>query len=287
MFLKPFTDFLKFALPLKTGSRVVTITAVDDKAGLYSLPTTLSLQYAGETLKPALHTLAVGVAKYSKDKSITELKYAAKDAIDFASTIKSIQSDIYRKIEEPIVITDDKATTYNIETAINNLIKRTIEDDVVMLFFSGHGVQENGNGYFLSNDAETDNIRSSALKFTDIIEVIGALVDRNCKIIVFFDACHAGGLRSTKSMPSIQFVCPGSVIYNSSTATQESLESKKYPNGVFTAALIEALKGKAKGEDGHINTLKVDTYVKETVIKETDGKQSPTTDNKQGEFNLF
>jgi uncharacterized caspase-like protein len=131
-------------------------------------------------------------------------------------------------------------------------------------------------------------VRSSALKFSDIQDDIDALVERNCKVIVFFDACHAGGLDGTKAvLSSIQFSSPGAIVYSSSTAAQLSQESKKYQNGVFTGALIDALKGKAKDEDGFITTLKLESYIKDAVSKETGGAQTPTIKNNQGEFILF
>jgi uncharacterized caspase-like protein len=126
------------------------------------------------------------------------------------------------------------------------------------------------------------------LKFSDIQDDIEVLTERNCKVIVFLDACHAGGLSGTKAaLNSIQFSSPGAIVYRSSTESQLSQESKKYENGVFTGALVNALKGKAKDEDGFISTLKLDSYIKESVIKETNGSQSPTTENKQGEYILF
>jgi len=282
------SDEIEIPLPTKEGIRNIALTAVDTKNDLHSATQYLSLTFKGETSKPVLRTLAVGVGKYSKDKNINELPYAAKDAIDFANTIKGISTKEYREIEEPVVLTDEKATAYAIRTAFNNL-SQNAQEDVVILYFSGHGEQAFNETYYLSYEAEANNLLSSTVNFKEIDVAVNLLVNEfRCKVIVFMDACHAGALGNTKStFQSVRYVNPNAVIYSSCTASQKSLESKIRPNSVFTAALLDALNGKAKDKDLHITTSEVYNYIKNAVHEETNGAQTPTIENKQGEFILF
>ena len=68
----------------------------------------------------------------------------------------------------------------------------------------------------------------------------------------FLDACHSGaallpeekGIVRQTNFDLNNIVGEGELIVSSSKANQVSWESKRYPNGVFTRRLIEALQSK-------------------------------------------
>jgi hypothetical protein len=278
-------DELQIKLPVSDGKRIIQLTAKDAR-GFNSEPVSLALQYTGAKLKPVLHTLVIGVGKYN-DATITPLEFAAKDAEDMSKTFRNVPATLYRKIEEPILLTNEKATASNIKRAITQIKNKANQDDVVMLYFSGHGVQEDGQSYFLSSDAELKDLFATAFNFNDIHVVISQLTTKQCKVITFMDACHAGALNTKAAFQPIQFAEPGAITFTSSTSGQKSIESKTRKNGVFTAALIDGLNGKARDKNGDITTLELGKYIKEIVQQETNGTQTPIIENKIGEFVLF
>jgi hypothetical protein len=281
------SDELEIPLPAKAGTRNIALVAVDEKNGLHSATQYISLPFRGEEFKPVLHTLAIGVGKYAK-KNITELKYADKDAIDFANTIKGISTNQYREIKDPIVMTNEQADYLSIKKALGNIVKNAKQEDVVILFFSGHGEQDMGNTYYLSHDANTNDLYSSALDFEELNKAVNLLKgDKLCKVLLFMDCCHAGAMSGAKStFKPIQLVSPNAVKYYSCSAGERSYESTKRPNGIFTAALIDALNGKARDKDQNISTMGLSNYITHTVSAER-SDQSPYCDNTQGTFIIF
>ncbi|WP_163631166.1 WG repeat-containing protein [Paludibacter sp. 221] len=283
--VKRASNELVLKLPTQ-GTNYVQLIARDSK-GLTSEPVSIELNYTGGKLKPTLHMVSVGVSKYN-DRDIKDLMFGAKDAVDFANTITKNKSDLYKEIKQPVVLTNEKATALKIKTALNTLAKNVEQGDVVFLFFSGHGAEEDGDKYFLSADAESGNLYSTAVNFEDINRAMRILKDKLCSVIIFMDACHAGGLFATKNVQSKVYEIPvGITGFLSSTSMQKSVEDPKWNNGIFTRALIDGMNGKAKDANGHVNTLDLGNYIKSTVMKETKQSQSPTTQNAIGEFILF
>ena len=222
------------------------------------------------------------------DPNIADLAHAAKDAKDIARAVAGANPEGYRKIEEPILLTDAHATAVSLKTALMQLARSVRQDDVAILYFSGHGAQENDETYFLTSDAVEGNLYATAVNFNDIRTAMRILVDKHCRVVVFMDACHAGALYNTKSISrTLQFAQPGVIGFYSSTDSQQSNEAEKWQNGVFTRALLDGLAGEARDGQGNITTLELERYIKTTVANETDGIQTPIVENNVGDFILF
>jgi len=69
----------------------------------------------------------------------------------------------------------------------------------------------------------------------------------------------------------------GVIAMCSSTGRQFSLESNEHQQGVFTLAIVEGLRGKAKQVDGAVYLHHLDVYVTDRVRELSRGQQSPTT----------
>lgn len=265
---------LALTLPRKAGRTNIQLIARDSH-GFVSEPVSLTLNYTGDRPKPTLHLFAVGVGSYS-DPNIGDLDLAAKDASDMVEVITGIENKAYGKIEPPVLLTDGEATAVKLKTELMALANRARQEDVVMLYFSGHGAKENDVTYFLSSDAVSGNLYATAVNFDDIKTVSRILVDKHCKVVVFMDSCHAGSLYNTKSYnQTLQFAAPGVITFCSSTSSQKSNEAEKWQNGVFTRALVDGVKGMAKDENGNVTIVNLEHYVKNTVEKETKGTQTP------------
>ncbi|MCQ2235272.1 MAG: caspase family protein [Paludibacteraceae bacterium] len=277
---------ITLSLPRSTGgvSRIQLIAK--DGHGQNSDPASITLRYVGAEGKPGLHLLAVGVSDYNQ--ADLKLQNAAKDAQDFINTIKGLGLDQYDKIVSSTLITDKEATDRNIKRNLSQLVSKVNQGDVIMLFFSGHGAKEGESTYFLSVNAESDDLFSSAVNFDDIKNATRRLKDKKCRIIVFMDACHSGALYGQKSIAENYALSePGIIGFYSSTESQKSNESEKWENGIFTKSLLEGLKGKAADENGNITLDKLESYIREAVRKATNGTQMPIFENKQGNFVLF
>ena len=274
---------LTLTLPRMEDCRVQLIAK--DKNGQNSDPAVVLLHYRGNRPKPNLHVFAVGVSDY--EQTDLELQHAAKDASDFSKVVFDMKTSMYVK-KTPVLITDKNATDKNIKKGLSTLVNQVEQGDVVMLFFSGHGAKEGRETYFLSCNAESNDLFSSAVNFDAIRTAIRRLKDRKCRVLIFMDACHSGALYGQKSVAeSFALSEPGVIGFYSSTESQKSNESEQWNNGIFTKALIEGLRGQAKDADGNITIDELERYIRESVRKATNGKQMPIFENKQGNFVLF
>jgi hypothetical protein len=283
------TDEISIPVPRKEGQRRIQIQARDSK-GLFSEPQYLSLTYIGEKQKPTLYTLAIGVGEYD-DPNISDLMFGAKDARDVAATIKAMKTDVYEKIEEPVVLTDAAATSMAIKEALEELTNKSKPEDVVIIYLSGHAVEENKKKYYLASDTRTDRLFSSGIKFNEIKDITNMLVDGHCKVMLFMDTCHSGGMinaGNTKDISeTLQLADPSIIEFYSSTAAQKSVEKKEWGNSAFTRALIDGLNGKAQDKNKNVTTESLQKYIYDAVTKMTNNTQKPIQITEIGHYVIF
>ncbi len=238
----------------------------------------------GFNIKPKLYVLAIGVSKYTKHPE-NNLKFAAKDATDFAAAMTLQKGRLYRDVSAK-VLTDAQATRENVVDGLQWLKRSATQHDVAMIFMSSHGDNSSGQYYFIPSDFDKARLESTSVLFTYIKDAVASIPG---KVIVFLDTCHAGdvlGNRGTKAIPpNIDGIVNelisaenGAVVFTSSTGRQQSLEDQKWNNGAFTRALIDGLGGKADlTGKGRITINMLDLYLSERVKELTQGRQTPTT----------
>ena len=279
-------DEVELILPKDKDRLCKVMLSITDGSGFYSENKTISLRYVGEMPKPKLHIFAVGVSEYDS-RNLSKLEYAAKDAKDFVATVRSSDLSMYEKLVTPIIFTNEAATKSGIEKGLASLVRDVDQDDVVMLFFSGHGVTDGEDTYFMSVDAEGDE-PYTGVDFSLIRKNMTKMIEKKCKVLIFMDACYSGAMYLTKSnLKNITFADSDIIGFYSSTASQTSAEFSKDENGVFTKALISGLKGKAKNKEGEITAYGLGKYISDYVSDKTDGKQSPIVENKVGDFVIY
>lgn len=271
------------SLPQEVGECYVTMQVVDSQGDIKQ--ERLVLNYTGAKPKPVLHIFAVGVSNYNQPA--LRLNQAAKDAIDFVDVLKKSNTSQYERLANPIVLTDKTATEKEIKRSLRQLENTTNQEDVVMIFFSGHGEKEGNETYFLPVDAEKEDLLATAVDFDIIRKAVQRLVDKKCRVVVFMDACYSGTLGSKGANDDLTLAAPGVVGFYSSTANQQSKESKEWNNGIFTKVLLEGLKGGAVNADGEITIYKLQSYISDGVKRATGGKQSPIINNEQGDMVLL
>ena len=278
-------DYEEKPLSLPTSGQCYVMFRVNDGSGNSSTEQ-ITLKYTGNRAKPDLHVLSVGISDYN-DKSL-QLQLAAKDATDFARTIEKVSDPQYRKIHTPTILTNQQATKAGIEQALYNVQENALEGDVIMLFFSGHGEQANDDAYFLSCDAKKDALFSTSVGFSMINGLMNKMTEKNCKVLIFMDACYAGAMLNTKSIDEPFARAPKTIVgYFSSTSNQKSVESETWKNGVFTQTLIEGINGAANDGNGNITIESLRTYLRTTVPAKTNNKQTPVTKIDTDDYILF
>lgn len=269
------------SMTIPLPERNVSLTVIAENAFGTSPPSTIQLQWAGESSaepppKPRLYALAVGISDYSNE-SLSDLKFASKDAEDFANIIKQQQDGFYREVTVK-VLRDPEHEQFR--DGLAWLGEKTSGDDVAMLFVAGHGVNdENGDYFFLASDANPDQIAHTAVPHDEIRESLSSLPG---KVIAFFDTCHSGnvmgGIADINGVVNdLTAAENGVVVYSSSSGNQVSLENPIWGNGAFTKALVDGLEGEAASYGDEITVKQLDAYLSHRVKDLTEDRQTPVT----------
>lgn len=272
---------VELPMPQETGRKTVVAIQIEDASGIIWDQKRISLNYVNEH-KPTLHIFAVGISEYPVS-DLLDLKYGAKDAQDFVNTIKSLDLSRYKEVKQTLIL-DKEANANYVRTQLNKLVNRVDQEDVVMLFFSGHGINEDDKWYFMTYGIPVNDC-VNALDFAFIKEQMKKMSkDKNCHVLIFMDACHSGGMYGQKGyVKDITLSEAGINGFYSSAASKKSREENG--NGLFTRALIDGIKGAADiDHGGSISISELREYINKTL---KDKGQSPVFDNPGGDYVIF
>ncbi len=178
------------------------------------------------------------------------------------------------------------ATT--IRRSISQFFANKTRDDLLLLYFSGHGVlDENGRLYLATKETERNYLRGTAIPATFITDEMDH--SRSRRQVLILDCCHSGAFaRGSKGVTGASVGTAtafegkgfGRVVLNASDATQYAWEGDQVigeaENSVFTHYLIQGLQtGRADADgDGEITVDELYDYVYEQVVSQTP-KQTP------------
>jgi hypothetical protein len=199
--------------------------------------------------------VAVGIADYPGTKNDLNLPVADAEAIvELYSLNKSAQTRL---------LTNSNATKNAIISSTKALFGKAKSNDIVVLFFSGHGYP----GGFAAYDEMLD--------YADVRAIFAASKSKHK--MVFADACFSGTLRDAKGGDrSIERYDADVMLFLSSRHNESSIESPGMKNGFFTTCLVRCLKGASDyNKDRTITARELYNGVSDGVIKLSRGRQHP------------
>lgn len=216
--------------------------------------------------------ILIGINDYV-DTSIADLTKARDDAKGMSALLnKKGEFDYIFTMTDNLDFRDPLfPTKANIESKINAVIDEAQPNDMVLLFFSGHGTNDtNGNGYLLPVDTRIKEPNASAVQVEAIVE---KLTKKNIKkSLLILDACRDVINKEEKSLGQAGLKekkfdeAEISATFYSTKAGYVSYEEKDFANGVYTNFLLAGLKGEADAnQDGIVTLSELDVYVQESV----------------------
>ena len=235
----------------------------------------------------------IGISDY-KYPGIPDLRYADRDATEFYKFLKSPQGGGFAENRIKFLI-NENATTQNIRDALFVFLRQAIEEDLVYIYFSGHGIPEPDNPdnlYLATYDTDPERLASTAFPMWDIETALARHIPAE-KVVLLADACHSGGISGgigtrniaqqnliNKYLIELMKAKPGKVIFTASEVGEVSQESQKWGggHGVFTYFFLEGLKGAADtNKDGIVTLGEAIDYTDEHVRRATNARQHPDT----------
>jgi tetratricopeptide (TPR) repeat protein len=245
--------------------------------------------------------LIIGISKY-RDNRIPSLRYASSDARSLYNWLISSNGGRYSPTRVKLLI-NEKATFKNIRNALFTWLKQPLKEDMVTIFYAGHGSSDSPdtpeNLYLLPYDADYNNIATTGFPMWDFETALKRFISAD-QVVIIADACHSGGigggfdrqrrgaraLKANKINTSLEKLTnagKGVAILSSASDDQLAQEGSKWGggHGVFTYYLLQGLKGKADyNGDNLVSMGELIPYVSEKVRRATYNSQSPTISGK-------
>jgi hypothetical protein len=210
--------------------------------------------------KSQVWVMSVGVAAYKNPR--IALKYPQSDALEMQGLWRGPEGGSL-DYDHIMVLTNDHATRRNILDSMRALFSRASENDMVVFYFSGHGLK----GAFLPHDYDDNDVK---IDYTEVNELLAACPAKHK--LVIGDACFVGSLWASKSVDPVVLketqedkkegflrelikTAPGTAFLLSSSADEESFEISSYGRSIFTHYILEGLKGAANSNGDDIITV--------------------------------
>ncbi len=252
---------------------------------------------------PQRLAIIVGINKYEAEEEIPVLDGAENDAKEI---LKRLTTAADFKVPDNYFLIGKKATHRAINKAISDVFRKDVDNNLVLFYFSGHGiVDENNEGYLAPYDMDPDDPYICGINMEGLRDVINKSKNK-ASVLVVLDCCYAGiATRGTRSIPELQtknlyalqlkklVESPqqdnpltsgrGRLILASSEASAVSREkndckdlenSEPHTHGAFSFHLIEGLDGKAADPETGIITIESLRKHIENQMK-LEGRQRP------------
>jgi WD40 repeat protein/uncharacterized caspase-like protein len=266
-------DLAQFAAFVEPGKKNAVEVRAYNAAGSISSRGVIVLfdaPAAANAEPPSLWAVVVGSSDYAGDA--LDLNFAAKDAEDFATALEVAGAGLFAGRTHVSLLTTSatdpgrRPTVAGIEGAFDEVRRRAKAGDVLVVYFSGHGISrggEDGDYYYLTCEATSGNLDDSVLRaavalssarLSELMLAVPAL-----KQVLVLDTCAAGRLvdqlskrreisssarRALEDMKGVT----GTFILAGSAADRVSYEASRYGQGLLTYSLLEGMRGGALRE---------------------------------------
>ena len=286
----PGPDFeVKQELALDPGENRIEVIAYEGRNLLASLPARTTITYDGpaDAAKPKLHILAIGIDAYEdyggsppgsgKIYKFPPLGSSVPDAKAFAAEMEKAGAGQYAQVRVTLAL-DGDATAAKLDETFTKIAKEIGPRDTFVLYAAAHGYSVDGRFYLIPQDYQ-GGPNPKALKFRAIgqerLQDWIANRIKAKKALILLDTCELGALTGgyTKSRtegPATEAAvgrlheATGRPVLTAASPGKHAYENYK-GHGVFTYALMEALRlGDANG-NGKIEVSELAAYVEKRV----------------------
>jgi hypothetical protein len=295
---------------LKPGeANTIEVFAYNAEGYLRSRGVRVEYTPAGEAAPPpALWAIVCGVSDYRGDA--IDLRYAGKDAADFAAALKLAAEGLLgaQKVHVALLVAEPvegatRPTRENLAKAFASA-KAAGPDDLFVVYLSGHGVNWGGQDgdfhYLLADAAGTDLTdpevrRQATVSSAELTEWIKAIPATKRQVLIL-DTCASGKmvekLTERREIPGSQVRAldrlkdrTGVFVLAGCAADQVSYEASRYGQGLLTYSLLLGMRGAALREESYVDVGKLFAFAADTVpdlAKDIGGIQRPVLAQPKG-----
>ncbi len=258
--------------------------------------------------KPSLHAVMIGVDDYKDDN--LDLNYAAKDANDLHQALEQASKKFFNVDDTNRVFfynltinregkfgtdkikgkTPDKA---NIHQTLEEIEKKSKPEDILLVFFAGHGEIVDKDQLLLLT-TEATSTKFEGIRMRELLDQLNKIPAG--KRVLILDACHSGAAinsmdlakftgkrdvkdaeRQSQRLKELDKLASksGFAIITASSSDQKALELPQYEHGLMTYALLNAMLNNKSSLDEN-NQLQLEKWLiaTEEEVKKLNQNQS-------------
>ncbi len=230
--------------------------------------------------------LVIGINDYL-DPSIPDLKYCEDDAKAIHDLLTDPQTGGVAS-DQITLLLGKHATTRQIKSALATL-RRIPADSTVFIYYSGHGAKEMGDAFWVTQDAQVNNLLGSGISDMEIKGLLNRIPSE--RVILIMDCCYAAAmLRDNKALVDFdqlleRFTGKGRAFLSAAGSGEQAIESMDLKRSVFTHYVLSGLAGEAdRNGDGVVVLTELTDYVDHHVAdqaRQRGGVQKPVVDLEQ------
>jgi len=273
---------------------LLTMTLPGEKATAYNLSalaSTRDLQYGySENVEvpyinlarlPIMHVLCIGINDYRTPA--LRLQCARQDAEVLLESFRNCaQGGLFKNVVGKSLV-DREANSKDIIAELDRLQKTVNENDLLVVFFAGHGVKDRNDFYLLTEESQSKDLAGTALAGTTLRQKLAGF---RCQVLLLLDACHsaafgekAGTLKpaTDDAVRNLGDVDVRVAVLTAARGYEKAQE--RNGRGLFTDAIVRALnREKNVPFNRYDNMLYIDqlaSYTLHEVQRASGGEQHP------------
>lgn len=291
-----------YLLPGEENNVMVKASTTNETT--YSRGAKITVRDSKKKDNPNMYIVSIGISKYRSDK--LQLKFASKDSRELGSALSSageklLNTDKKQHVFNYILNTDTSNTFWptkkNIQAVMDSITRKARPDDVVVVFFAGHGMLYNtGRTFYLltadANGFDIEGIEKQVGVSAEELNQWMAGIKANKQVLVL-DACNSGkviqkvkDVMGKREVPADQQRAlerlkdkTGTFILSAAASDQSAYETSLYRQGLLTYSLLTGLKlGQGLKDNKFIDVNKWFNFAADNVkllAKDIGGRQDP------------
>ncbi len=289
---------LQMRLSPISGENTVKVVATNNM-GIEGQSNEISFSGEGGAGNAILHVATIGINKYRDNK--LDLDFSVADAESISNLFNDKELAKFTKINRKKLY-DSAATKLSILSVLNEL-STGAENDVLAIYFAGHGIAVNGEWYFLPHETvlqpDLNYYSSVGISASELSEIF---IDSKIQHILFMvDACYSGASvdsfrrlqNSQRKFSRGMSKSVGITVVTATRKNQEAAELSQLGHGLFTYVLLKGIKGEADlwPKDKQITAHELAKFATKTIPAITQkflgAAQEPTAFTMGRDFSLL
>ncbi len=218
--------------------------------------------------------LLIGVSEYGE--GIPSLSAPPNDVAAMERVLKDSKMGGFDEVKT--LINRDQES---MRIAIEQIFANRRKEDLVLLFFSGHGITDDSNRLYLTTKGTSKDFFKATSVPASFVQDLSRESYAKRQVIVL-DCCYSGAFAEGWQTKSVgldlqkELGAEGRVVLTSSTATQTSFQQEGEELSLYTKYLVEGIETGAADQDGDgkIYAQELHKYAK-VKVKEVKPKMEP------------